>query len=46
MNNTNVTDCDNMTSSIYRDYNNMTLCNCTINETNIDIVIPVLLFTF
>ena len=32
---TNVTD----------DYDNMTLCNCTNNENNIDITIPALLFT-
>ena len=32
---TNVTD----------DYDNMTLCNCTNNENDIDIIIPALLFT-
>ena len=32
---TNVTD----------DYDNMTLCNCTNNENDIDVIIPALLFT-
>ena len=27
------------------DYDNMTLCNCTNNENDIDIIIPALLFT-
>ena len=27
------------------DYDNMTLCNCTNNENDIDITIPTLLFT-
>ena len=45
MNITNVTDYDNITSSNYSDYGNMTLCNCTINENNIDIIIPAFLFT-
>ena len=35
MNITNVTD----------DFDNMTLCNCTNNENDIDIIIPALLFT-
>ena len=49
----NVTnDCDNITSSNYRDYDNvtssndnMTLTNCTNNENNIVISIPTLLLT-
>ena len=42
----NVTeDFDNITSSNYPDYDNMTLTNCTINENNIDIIIPALIFT-
>ena len=27
------------------DYDNMTLCNCTNNKNDIDIIIPALLFT-
>ena len=27
------------------DYDNMTLCNCTKNENDFDIIIPTLLFT-
>ena len=27
------------------DHDNLTLCNCTDNENNIDIIIPTLLFT-
>ena len=27
------------------DYDKMTLCNCTKNENNVDIIIPALLFT-
>ena len=38
---TNVTDFDNMTD----DYNNILSSNCTINENNIDIIIPSLLLT-
>ena len=45
MNITNVIDYDNISSSISSDYDNMTLCNCTINENDIDITIPALLFT-
>ena len=45
MNITNVTDYYNITSRIYSDYDNMTSCNCTINENNIDIIIPAFLFT-
>ena len=42
----NVTDdYDNISSSNYTDYDNMTLTNCTINENNIDIIIPALIFT-
>ena len=40
MNVTNITDdYDNITSTY------MTTCNCTDNEYNIDIIIPILLFT-
>ena len=39
MDKTNVTDYDNIPST------NMTLCNCTNNENNFDIIIPALLFT-
>ena len=45
MNITNVTDYDNISSSIYSDYDNMTLCNCTKNENDIGTIIPALLFT-
>ena len=31
--------------NITDDYDNMTLCNCTNTENNIDIIIPALLFT-
>ena len=49
----NITDkYDNITSSNYTDYDNitysndnMTLSNCTKNENNIDVIIPTLLFT-
>ena len=37
MNTTNVTDYENITSSIYVVYDNMNLTNCTDNENNIDI---------
>ena len=45
MNITNVADYDNITTSNYTDYENMTLCICIINEINIDIIIPAVLFT-
>ena len=38
-------DYDNITSSNYTDYDDMTLFNCTNNENNIDIIIPTLLLT-
>ena len=42
----NVTnDYDNITSSNYTDYGNMTLTNCTNNENKIDKIIPTLLLT-
>ena len=40
MNILNVTDYNNITDS-----DNLTLCNCTNNENDIDIIIPALLFT-
>ena len=40
MNVINITDLDNIT-----DYDDMSSCNCTDSEYNIDIIIPVLLFT-
>ena len=39
-----ITEYDNITSSNYSDYDNTTLCNCTNNENDIDIIIPALLF--
>ena len=40
----NVTnDYDNITNSRYRDYENMIISNCTNNENNIGIIIPILL---
>ena len=32
-------------SNVTDDYDNMTLCNCTDNENDIDIITPALLFT-
>ena len=32
-------------TNITDDYDNISLCNCTDNEYNIDIIIPTLLFT-
>ena len=32
-------------TNITDDYDNISLCNCTDNEDNIDIITPVLLFT-
>ena len=40
MNIINVTDLDNIT-----DYDDTSSCNCTDSENDIDIIIPVLLFT-
>ena len=40
----NITEYNNITSSKYSNYNNMTLCNCTDNENDIDIIIPALIF--
>ena len=40
MNIKNVTDIDNIT-----DYDDTSSCNCTDSENDIDIIIPVLLFT-
>ena len=38
---TNITEVyDNITSTKYTDYNNISLANCTNNENNIDIIIP------
>ena len=37
----NVTDKDNIT-----DYDNMPLCNCTNDEYDINLTIPLLIFTF
>ena len=34
-----------ITLNNYTDYNNITFTNCTINENNIDIIIPTLLLT-
>ena len=31
--------------NITKDYDNMSLCNCTNSENDIDIIIPALLFT-
>ena len=43
---TNITDdYDNITSSHYTEYDNMTLSNCTFNENDIDIIVPTLLLT-
>ena len=36
---------DNITSSNYTDYDNMTISNCTNNENNIDIITPTLSLT-
>ena len=45
----NYVDYDNFTSSNYRDLLidsiNLSLSNCTIDENNIDIIIPILLLT-
>ena len=38
-------DFDNITSSNYIEYDNMSLSNCTNNETNIDLIIATLLLT-
>ena len=32
-------------TNITEDYDNITLCNCTDNENDIDIILPTLLFT-
>ena len=43
---TNITDeYDNITSINYTDYDNISFANCTNNESNIDIIIPALIFT-
>ena len=42
----NVTnDYDNITSSNYTDYDDLTLCNCTFNEYDFDTIVPTLLLT-
>ena len=38
-------DYDNIRSSIYTDYDNLTLSNCTNNEKSINIRIPTILLT-
>ena len=40
----NITEYNNITSSNYSNYDNLTICNCTDNENDIDIIIPALLF--
>ena len=45
MNITNVTDFDNITDYDNVTSTNTTISNCTINENDIDIIIPALLFS-